>query len=78
MQLPVLTIEETCERQLCTGCGVCATMEPDRFRMGESLDLGRRPFVKDGAPPTNGEGLACCPGAGLSHAETERTEAQHE
>ena len=78
MQLPVLTIEETCERQLCTGCGACASMEPDRFRMGESLDLGRRPFVKEGAAPTNGDGLACCPGAGLSHAETERTEAQHE
>lgn len=77
MQLPVLTIEETCERQLCTGCGVCASMEPDRFRMGEALDLGRRPFVKDGAPATSGEGLACCPGAGLSHADTERSESQN-
>lgn len=76
MRLPVLTIEETCERQLCTGCGVCASLEPERFRMGEAFDLGRRPFVRDAAPATTGEGLACCPGAHLSHDSTERTEEQ--
>lgn len=74
MRLPVLTIEETTERQLCVGCGICAAVEPDRFRMGESFELGRRPFVREGASETTGEGMACCPGAHLSHEETVRTE----
>lgn len=72
MRLPVLTIEEVCERQLCTGCGACASLEPGRFEMDEEFDLGRRPFVLDGANPTTGEGLASCPGAGLSHEDTVR------
>ena len=72
MRLPVLDIEEVCERQLCTGCGMCAAVEPDRFEMDEALEFGRRPFVKDGAAATSGEGLACCPGIRLSHAETAR------
>lgn len=77
MRLPVLTIEETSERQLCTGCGVCASVEPERFRMGEAFDLGRRPFVRDGAPATTGEGLACCPGIHLSH-ETDGSGEQYD
>ena len=72
MRLPVLTIEDVCERQLCTGCGVCASLEPDRFEVDEALEFGRRPFVKDGAVETTGEGLAACPGARLSHDRTER------
>ena len=72
MRLPVLKIEEVTERQLCTGCGICAALEPDRFEIDESLDFGRRPFVKDGAVETTGEGLAACPGIHLSHEETPR------
>ena len=72
MRLPVLNIEEVCERQLCTGCGACAALEPGRFEMDEEFDYGRRPFVVDGANPTTGEGLTACPGVGLSHAETVR------
>ncbi len=72
MRLPVLDIEEVCERQLCTGCGICASLEPERFEMDEALEFGRRPFVKPGAAATTGDGLACCPGVHLSHAETPR------
>ena len=70
MRLPVISIEEVCERQLCTGCGVCASLEPGRFEMDEALDLGRRPFVKEGGRETTGEALAACPGASLSHEGT--------
>lgn len=67
MQLPILNIKDVCERQLCTGCGVCAAVEPDRFRMGDDLELGRRPFLKDDAAEETGEALGCCPGRGLEH-----------
>lgn len=72
MRLPVLNIEEVCERQLCTGCGICASIEPDRFEMDECLEFGRRPFVKADAPASTGAGLACCPGVALSHEDTPR------
>ena len=72
MRLPVLKIEDVCEHQLCTGCGVCAALEPDRFEMDECLEFGRRPFVKEGAAEATGEGLTACPGIGLSHEETPR------
>lgn len=67
MRLPVLTISDVCTRQLCTGCGVCAAMEPERFAMGEDLDLGHRPFLRENAPEETGEAMACCPGASLRH-----------
>lgn len=67
MRLPVLSIEEVCSRQLCTGCGVCASVEPDRFRMGDALEYGRRPFVRDAAAAETGEAVKVCPGASLEH-----------
>ena len=51
---------------------MCAAIEPDRFEMDEALGFGRRPFVKADAAPATGDGLACCPGVRLSHAETPR------
>jgi coenzyme F420 hydrogenase subunit beta len=53
---------------------MCASLEPERFRMGEAFELGRRPFVRDDAAETTGEGLACCPGVQLSHDANDRTE----
>jgi coenzyme F420 hydrogenase subunit beta len=53
--------------QLCTGCGVCAYVEPKRFRMADTLEYGRRPFLCDAAVPETGEALAVCPGARLEH-----------
>ena len=67
MRLPILTIDDVCSHQLCTGCGACAAMEPDRFRMGDDVTLGRRPFLKDNPAEETGDGLACCPGHSLEH-----------
>jgi coenzyme F420 hydrogenase subunit beta len=53
--------------QLCTGCGICAYMEPDRFEMGTSLELGRRPFVRENAPAETGAAVKSCPGVSLKH-----------
>jgi len=47
-------VEDLCESQLCTGCGVCASLAPDRFEMDEPLEFGRRPFVKSGAAVATG------------------------
>lgn len=68
MRLPVLTIDEVCSRQLCTGCGACASMEPDRFRMGDATEFGRRPFLKEDPAAESGKALKVCPGASLEHS----------
>ncbi len=67
MKLPVLDIQEVTQRQLCTGCGVCASVEPGRFAMDDAPSFGRRPRVLDDANPESGEALRACPGASLTH-----------
>lgn len=67
MKLPVLNIQEVAERHLCTGCGACAAVEPDRFRMGDADAFGRRPFLVDDPADETGDGLKVCPGASLEH-----------
>lgn len=67
MHLPILNIQDVCERQLCAGCGACAAMEPSRFRMSDDVSLGRRPFLVDSPAEETGEAMACCPGAALEH-----------
>ena len=69
MKLPLLTIEDVCSRQLCAGCGVCAAVEPQRFEMGEDLERGHRPFLRENAAEATGEAMACCPGVGLEHSQ---------
>ena len=61
------SIEDVAARQLCTGCGVCAYVEPNRYRMTDVVHLGRRPVVQSDAPPTTGQGLGVCPGYKLEH-----------
>ncbi|MBL4770043.1 MAG: Coenzyme F420 hydrogenase/dehydrogenase, beta subunit C-terminal domain [Planctomycetes bacterium] len=53
-------IRDVAEKHLCTGCGVCAYLEPDGIRMVDDLGQGRRPLVEDGAG--TGEALDACPG----------------
>ncbi|MFG0293269.1 MAG: ferredoxin, partial [Phycisphaerales bacterium JB050] len=65
MKLPVLSIEEVCSRQLCTGCGACASVEPERFRMGDAVEYGRRPFLPESPAAETGEARSVCPGARL-------------
>lgn len=72
--MPTKSINEVVQRQLCTGCGVCAYIEPLRYRMGDSLEYGRRPFLRENPAAETGEALGCCPGIGLSHRDNIRTE----
>lgn len=65
----VTSISEVVAWQLCTGCGACAAVEPTRFVMADTLDLGRRPFLHDKALPESGEGLAVCPGRKLTQTK---------
>jgi coenzyme F420 hydrogenase subunit beta len=60
-------ITDVVTTQLCTGCGVCAYVEPKRFRMADTLEYGRRPFLRDDAASESGEALAVCPGIRLAH-----------
>ena len=69
--LPVVSIEDVVERQLCTGCGVCEYLEPDRYQMSDVTDLGRRPIVRDKATATSNAALESCPGVRLSHDTTQ-------
>lgn len=61
----IKSISEVVSWQLCTGCGACAAVEPARFVMADTLDLGRRPFLREDARPESGDGLAVCPGRAL-------------
>lgn len=67
MKSSVHSIADVVAGQLCTGCGACAYVEPARFRMGDALEYGRRPFLKEAAAPESGTALAVCPGMRLQH-----------
>jgi coenzyme F420 hydrogenase subunit beta len=62
-------IEDVVATQMCCGCGACAYIDPDRIRMVDTLDYGRRPIVSEGARKDRRaeEALAVCPGRELSH-----------
>ncbi|WP_018351187.1 Coenzyme F420 hydrogenase/dehydrogenase, beta subunit C-terminal domain [Longispora albida] len=66
------TIRDVAERKLCTGCGVCAYLAPDRYTMVDVLKEGRRPLpirpVGD-----DSELIRACPGVGLT-ADRDRPE----
>ncbi len=64
-------ITDVAERQLCTGCGVCAHVQPDDIRMVDDLEAGRRPVVRAGpdGPVVTDRAMACCPGIGLEHGD---------
>jgi len=62
-----LTIEDVVELQLCTGCGACASVEPMRYRMGDTLEFCRRPFLRADAVKASGDAISICPGAHLEH-----------
>lgn len=67
MTKKVRSISDVVERQLCSGCGVCAYLEPQRYYMADSLEFGRRPFVRQEALKETGDGLNSCPGSKLEH-----------
>jgi len=70
VKLPVLTIQDVVERQLCAGCGACASARPDAFEMHDAPEFGRRPFAagdKASGRAANNDALAVCPGVALRH-----------
>ncbi|MEO1061365.1 MAG: Coenzyme F420 hydrogenase/dehydrogenase, beta subunit C-terminal domain [Actinomycetota bacterium] len=67
MRKHIATITDVAEQHLCTGCGVCAFVQPDDIRMVDDLDAGRRPLVRPGA--ATDEALGVCPGVALEHPD---------
>jgi coenzyme F420 hydrogenase subunit beta len=63
----IKNIQDVAQFQLCTGCGMCASIEPQRFFMKDILKQGLRPFIKKDAPEETGDALKSCPGIGLQH-----------
>ncbi len=64
------TIRDVAENQLCSGCGACAYLAPEKVRMVDVLEQGRRPwFEAELDAAEDREALAVCPGTGLEHGE---------
>lgn len=65
----MLTILDVTERQLCTGCGLCASVDPEQLRMADVPDHGLRPIPRGTLEntPSHELALAVCPGRSLSH-----------
>ncbi len=62
--------------QLCTGCGICAYMEPEVFSMVDTLEYGRRPVrVMPRTKEEKGEAFSVCPGAALAHPDIKRRQS---
>lgn len=77
--LAIRSIEDVADRHLCSGCGVCAYLQPDLISMVDDPDRGLRPHVRrlpDGSPGDTSSSLAACPGIGLLHPEGGR-DRQH-
>ncbi len=66
----IRSIQDVAERHMCTGCGVCAYMQPSEVRMVDDLGQGRRPVVETGSDTS--DALAACPGIELEHDSAKR------
>lgn len=69
MTRKIRSITDVAERQLCTGCGICAYVQPRDISMVDDVDAGRRPIVRidRGVEAPTDAALQVCPGIGLSH-----------
>lgn len=72
--IAIKTIEDVVNYQLCTGCGMCAAAEPNRFEMQDVEDYGRRPTLTKKEEPTTGDAFSCCPGHSLEHSYDKEAE----
>ncbi|MEM7143316.1 MAG: Coenzyme F420 hydrogenase/dehydrogenase, beta subunit C-terminal domain [Actinomycetota bacterium] len=64
----IRSINDVAEKHLCTGCGVCAFLQPDDIAMVDDLDRGRRPIMRPGRENADTAfALSACPGVGLEH-----------
>lgn len=61
----IKTIEDVVQYQLCSGCGVCAAAEPERYEMEDVGEVGMRPRIKSDAIETTGTAFELCPGHSL-------------
>ena len=62
------SIDEVVASHLCTGCGACAYLVPDRLEMRDVPDVGRRPLPIAGINGrVTGDAVAACPGRALTH-----------
>ncbi|GIG60847.1 coenzyme F420-reducing hydrogenase subunit beta-like protein [Longispora fulva] len=77
------SIEDVAARKMCTGCGVCAYMAPESYRMVDVLAEGRRPLPirpvdrgpgpeAPGRAPREADALRACPGVGLTAVADDR------
>jgi coenzyme F420 hydrogenase subunit beta len=67
VKLPLASITDVAERQLCCGCGACAALAPRAIRMVDALDYGRRPIVcADADAAELADALRVCPGIELT------------
>lgn len=63
------SIDAVVDAHLCTGCGACAYLHPDRLQMVDVPQVGRRPLPIVGVSgPTSGVGVTACPGRELRHS----------
>lgn len=69
ISLPVIrSVRDVAEYQLCSGCGVCASVSPSTIRMVDAVDHGRRPVLSgDGSDEASRRALTACPGIELRH-----------
>lgn len=64
----IASIRDVAEGNLCTGCGVCAAVQPSDLRMVDDFEQGRRPLAVVGRESVDhGPALAACPGHQLEH-----------
>jgi coenzyme F420 hydrogenase subunit beta len=75
MRLNLLDINDVAEAHLCCGCGACAYVSPEGFRMMDVPDDGCRPEIQPGrASALNSmEAIKACPGLALEHTFDEST-----
>lgn len=74
MRRRIRGIQDVAEWQQCTGCGICAFVQPDTITMVDDLNAGRRPIVavQDGLPVSTSAAMRACPGIELRHGPAAR------
>ena len=66
-RIRIQSITDVAETQMCCGCGVCASAQPDEITIVDDFSVGRRPLVSAGAD--TGVALSVCPGIGLTQGK---------
>ena len=63
-------VKDVAERHLCSGCGVCAYLDPEQVSMVDDLRQGRRPLTVLPLQQTAAaqQALNACPGRRLEHS----------